>query len=60
MIVWRSYNNGNGDGTQEKNCYVALGFRFQDLRGKFGLRGNLDAREQGLKQLQVTNGLMGW
>jgi hypothetical protein len=30
MIVWGLYNNGNGDGTQVKNCYVKLGFRLQD------------------------------
>jgi hypothetical protein len=31
MIVWSLYNDGDGDGTQAKNCYIALGFRFQDL-----------------------------
>jgi hypothetical protein len=31
MIVWNLYKDGDGDGTQVKNCYVALGFRFQDL-----------------------------
>jgi hypothetical protein len=31
MIVWSLYNDGDGDGTQAKNYYVALGFWFQDL-----------------------------
>jgi len=31
MIVWNLYKDGDGDGTQVKNCYVTLGFRFQDL-----------------------------
>jgi len=31
MIVWNLYNDGDGDGTQANNCYVALKFRFQDL-----------------------------
>jgi hypothetical protein len=29
---WSLYNDGDGDdGTQAQNCYVTLGFRFQDL-----------------------------
>jgi hypothetical protein len=31
MIMWSLYRDGDGDGTQAKNYYVALKFKFQDL-----------------------------
>jgi hypothetical protein len=31
MIVWILYSDGDGNGAEAKNCYVALGFRFKDL-----------------------------
>jgi hypothetical protein len=37
MIMWSSYNDGDKDGPQVKNYYVALGFRLQDYELCFAI-----------------------